>query len=112
MMNVNIYITKPVSKLFEDLTPNEQRLLMVEMSEAMYAGDAFDALQDLYDNLSVKAKEKFICKNLDDVSDDVIDERWNEIFDAGDIVQRADDDTLIDELRSRGYEVTEEEDEQ
>jgi broad-specificity NMP kinase len=99
--------------IFKELTPSQQRSLMVDMSGAMYAGDAFDALQDLYDNLSVKAKEKFICKNLDDVSDDVIDERWNEIFDADDIVQRANDRTLISELESRGYEVTEtEEDEQ
>lgn len=98
--------------IFKELTPSQQRSLMVDMSGAMYTDDAFDALQDLYDNLSVKAKEKFICKNLDDVSDDVIDERWNEIFDTDDIVQRADTRTLIDELESRGYEVTEEEDEQ
>ena len=96
--------------IFKSLTPNQQRALMVEMSEAMYAFDAFDALQDLYDSLPSARKEKFIRKNLEDVSDDVIDECWNEIFDTDDIVHRADDSTLIDELRSRGFEVTEEED--
>lgn len=98
--------------IFKELTPSQQRSLMVDMSEAMYAGDAFDALQDLYDTLPSARKEKFICRNLDDVSDDVIDERWNEIFDTDDIVQRADTRTLIDELESRGYSVTEDEEDE
>lgn len=96
-----------IAILFKEHTPSQQRSLMVDMSKAMYADDAFDALQDLYDNLPSARKEKFICENLDDVSADVIDERWNELFDDDDIVQRVDDGTLIDELVARGYEVTE-----
>ena len=84
-----------VGHIFNELTSNEQKELLVELFSKVYY-DGVDTLNELYYTLSCTQKERFLHGNIQDLGELTINE----------LIENMEDLDLINEIERRGYTVT------
>lgn len=101
---MEVRIKVDLNEVFYDLDEYDQKKAIVELFETIATKEtAYEALQEMFESLPARDRERFIDNNVDNGSDEMLTS----------LIETTEDLDLINEIERRGYTVTKDkEDEQ